>query len=513
MTEELRSLKRERLLRGYQHDPVYYSEVELGVSWWQKQREVAEALLTHRRVLVKASHSVGKTHLAAGLVNWFFDCFRPSIVLTTAPTQQQVHDALWKEVRVQRRGRPGLLPKADRMETAPNHFAVGYTARDANAFQGRHEARVLIIFDEAVGIEGAFWEGAEGMMASGETYWLCIMNPTDTSSRAYEEELSGRWHVITIPAIEHPNIVAELQGIPKPYPSAVALEWVQARIKDWCTPLTLGDQRATDLEFPPGSGKWYRPGPLFESRVLGRWPSQGSYSVWSEAAWNACLRQQELGGLLQIGCDVARFGDDNTSFIVRRGNCVLHHETHNGWSTAQTAGRLKALAKQYAETGEDPLKVTITIDDDGVGGGVVDQAEGYAFHAVSGASTAADPEGYPNQRSEMWFTGAERAMRGEVDLTRLTPESRSLLRRQFMAPTYKLNARGQRVVEPKEETKKRIGRSPDDADAFNLGFTSPRVSEIIMAGGPVQVGFIGGSLAGGVSPEPAIVQGYGSVVF
>src|SRR5205085_6735740 len=111
-----------------------------------------------------------------------------------------------------------------------------------------------------------------------------------------------------------------------------------------------GDQGVGDFEFPPGSGRWFRPGSLAESRMLGRWPSQGSGSVWSEALWNAALVAVDVpeSEPTVIGCDVARFGDDDTVIFVRRGPCVLHHEAHNGWSTAQTAGRLKELCRLWA---------------------------------------------------------------------------------------------------------------------------------------------------------------------
>jgi hypothetical protein len=42
------------------------------------------------------------------------------------------------------------------------------------------------------------------------------------------------------------------------------------------------------------------------------------------------------------------------------------------------------------------------------------------------------------------------------------------LRSQAIAPTCKPDMAGRRVVERKEETKKKIGRSPDDMDAVNL---------------------------------------------
>lgn len=466
-------------LERYRRSPAAYAEEILGVRWWSAQREIAEAILRHRRVLVKASHAVGKTHVAAGIINWHFDCFRPGIAISTAPTQRQVVDVLWKEVRRLRRGRPGLLPRSPRLEASVEHFAVGYTTRGEAAFQGRHAEHMLIVFDECVGIPDELWEEAEAMMTGEECRWLAICNPTDTSSRAYEEDAAGRFHVLSVCAMDHPNIQAELEGRPPPYPAAVRLAWIEEQIRRNCTPIAAEDRTGTDFEFPPGSGRLYRPGPIFESRVLGRWPGQALCAVWSEAAWQMCVnpnaeRPPDPSPGTVIGCDVARFGDDYTSIVVRRGSVVLHHETHNGWDTARTARRLKELCMRFAEAGADPRRVPVLIDDDGVGGGVVDQREGYAFHGCGAGARALRPDDYPNRRSELWFAVAERALRGGVDLTRLPQETLQLLRRQAMAPRWHLDSQGRRVVEPKHETKRRLGRSPDDMDALNLAFADPR---------------------------------------
>ena len=203
---------------------------------------MAKALLTHKRVFVKASHSVGKSFLAGGLVNWFFDCFDPGICITTAPNAPQVRDILWKEVRVQRPAerRGDLQPKAPRMETSPDHFAVGYTSRDSSGFQGRHEENVLIVFDECVGVASEFWDAAEGMMTGDNCYFLALCNPTDTGTRAYIECMNvEKWHVIEISALDHPNIVADLAGEAVPYPKAVRLGWVKGKLKEWCTGVPL----------------------------------------------------------------------------------------------------------------------------------------------------------------------------------------------------------------------------------------------------------------------------------
>ena len=55
-----------------------------------------------------------------------------------------------------------------------------------------------------------------------------------------------------------------------------------------------------------------RPGPEGEARALGRWPSQASYSVWSEGLWQAVLKTRHPlnpNWAVRLGCDVARFGN------------------------------------------------------------------------------------------------------------------------------------------------------------------------------------------------------------
>lgn len=463
-------------LTGYREDPVRYAQEVLHVTWWSVQIQIVEALLKYKRVFVKAGHSVGKSHLAGGIVNWFYDSHPVGICLTTAPTKESVTDIIWKEVRLQRpKDRQGdLQPKAPRMQSADDHFAVGYTASGESAFHGRHEEAIFLLYDECVGIDKPFWIAGEGMMSSETAYWLALCNPTDTASAAYDECInSGKWHIIDISCLDHPNIAAELAGLPRPFPKAVGLDWVEGRIKEWCDPIPQEDKRSSDFEFPPGSGIWYRPGPLGECRLLGRWPTKGATSVWSESRWaSAQIRQEEdLSLPIEFGTDVARFGDDYTSIVGRRGRVAFHHETHNGWSTTQTAGRLKQLCRQFDP--DAPQKVLCKIDDDGVGGGVSDQAEGYNFVGYSSASRARQPDDYPNRRSESWFVVSEMADEGRLDLSRLSASTLALMRRQAMAPTWVVDSQGRRVVEPKDQTKKRIGRSPDDMDALNLAFAPP----------------------------------------
>ena len=101
------------------------------------------------------------THLAAMVTNWMFDTFNPSLTMTTAPSKRDVEDLLWKEVRMQRL-RAGLSddfigPSAPEMRTGPDHYAKGYTAARGESFQGRHDANMMFIFDEALAVNETYW--------------------------------------------------------------------------------------------------------------------------------------------------------------------------------------------------------------------------------------------------------------------------------------------------------------------------------------------------------------------
>ena len=473
---------------------------------WAKQREIARLLMTPPyKVLVKASHSVGKTWVSGALTSWWYDTHpENSAVITTAPTARDVKDLLWTEVRGQRRRAlvPGLEAdfigdKAPEMATGESRYAKGFTASTGESFVGRHLRYMLFIFDEAIGVDPIFWETTKTMFqGNGEHGWLAIFNPTRMASQAYLEELAtgigGRpaWHSVSMAATEHPNIVAALAGLPEPYPGAVSIAQVDTWVAEWCERVGASsvDEAQGDFEWRPGSGEFYRPGPLFDSRACGRWPRQDSGSVWSDAAWEKAtsVRTQDIaaGELPVVGADMAAEGGDFAEFHTRWGTHSVAHERHNGWLEDRIAGRLKVMCAELAAqatarqpSGKAPVRpqdIPVHYDGDGRGGALKSHRGDYNFIPVCASSNARAAGDYPNRRSELWFGTVILARAGRVNFARLPKETQARLRQEAMAPKWKLDGAGRQEVERKHVTRKLLKRSPDGMDAVNLAYVRPQ---------------------------------------
>ena len=85
--------------------------------------------------------------------------------------------------------------------------------------------------------------------------------------------------------------------------------------------------------------------------------------------------------------------------------------------------------------------------------------------SLNSSESASDEERFSNLRAEMWWS----LMSKIQDKVLPYPDGEEL-RRQLSSVRFRVvNSNGKLALEPKEETKKRLGRSPDDADAFVYG--------------------------------------------
>jgi phage terminase large subunit len=109
------------------------------------------------------------------------------------------------------------------------------------------------------------------------------------------------------------------------------------------------------------------------------------------------------------------------------------------------------------------------IDQGGVGGGVVDRLMPLGHHVIGidFGGAALDPRRFINRRAEMWWSLADWIRAGGC-----LPDEPEL-GRELTAPTYRFDPHGRIQLESKDEIKKRLGFSPDLADAYALTFAAP----------------------------------------
>lgn len=377
------------------------------------------------------------TWLAARIVLWFLYSYPHSKVLTTAPTWHQVEHLLWREIR--KAHQQSVYPLGgDVLQTQINlsedWFALGLSTNDAIRFQGIHAPRVLVVFDEAMGVANEIWEAAEGVAVGDNDRFLAIGNPTDPTGRFKQVCDSPLWNVIRLSGEEHPNVLEDADIVP----GAVTRAWIKEK----------------EIEYGGRDSAFYR------ARVLGLFPEQGDDMLISLAdveraqmRWNAPQGTPDA-----LGVDVARYGSDETVEIELYGSTVAMPRAFHGQNTMQTAGAIKASSA-----------IKKGVDDAGLGGGVTDRLREQKVEilAYNAGASAYDKEQFLNRRAESWWLIRELLRKDELDLP---PDNK--LAADLTNIKFNYTSRGQIKLESKDEIKKRTGRSPDRGDALAIALAA-----------------------------------------
>lgn len=444
-TQTVRRAKRMSLDQGdrWRADPVAWVHDRCEVTMHRAQRDVLRAVRDHSRVAVKAGHAVGKTHMAAHAAAWWIDVhpYRESMVITTAPTGHQVKNLLWKEIR--RAHRAADLPgRTNQTEWHLDDEIVAFGRKpadyDPTSFQGYHAPYILVILDEACGIPKALWDAADSLASSDTGHILAIGNPDDPNTHFHTVTELPTWHVKTISCFDTPAYTGE-QVPDIALRSLVSPRWVEEKRIEW------GED----------SGLWH-------SKVIGEFPSSAVEGVIGRT-WIDASRAEHRPGTRRIGLDVAAGGGDRTVAWLMDGNQAVASHSWNDDDPIR-------LAQQVALWADEVHATSIKTDVIGVGWGVHGalndlynrgQLRAYpsGFHA---AERATDHEKFANAKAEAWWMLRMRAQEGTLDLAALDEQTVEELTQH----KWTTNAAGRIVIEKKDDVRKRIGRSPDHADAL-----------------------------------------------
>lgn len=427
-----------------------------------------------RRFALKACVGPGKTAVLAIIVWWFIATRPDAKGAATSITDDNLKANLWAELAKWQDKSP-LLKKAfewtatqvrSRERPATWFIDARRWAKSAdpntlgNTLAGLHGDNVIFVIDEAGGVPQEVAAAAEGGLANvdedegREAIFLIAGNPTHLSGPLYAActRDAARWWV------------QEITGDPDNPRRAkrISLQWAREMV-----------------------ASYGRDSDIVKVKVLGEFPSISPDSLLgpddvtravarkhADAAWKHDVKI--------LGVDVARHGDDRTVLMLRQGPVAFRPRVLRIPDLHQVAGQVAQVINQ-----QTPDAVFIDI---AMGAGVADILRAWGHEATLVPFSAPDYDAsYKNVRAGMWWRMAQwvRTVGALPDM----PE----LRAELVAPKYKFDAASKLQLESKEELKKRLGYSPDIADALGLTFTSPVATkqvreEIARATGRVATG-------------------------
>lgn len=163
-----------------------------------------------------------------------------------------------------------------------------------------------------------------------------------------------------------------------------------------------------------------------------------------------------------VAIDVARYGDDRTVLYGFHNEYPVHKVSYGQKSIMHTVGEAWALEKKLGG------RALFVVDDTALGGGVTDALDEQVHSSVlpiNFGSQADNTEKYANKRSEL-FGYARHAILQKMCAI---PETDVELHQELAGMKFRYQGDRKFYLESKSEIKKRLGRSPDSADAFVLG--------------------------------------------
>jgi hypothetical protein len=170
-----------------------------------------------------------------------------------------------------------------------------------------------------------------------------------------------------------------------------------------------------------------------------------------------------MGAPRILGVDPARFGDDRSVIVKRQGLQMFTPLVYRGLDNMDLAARVAAVISEW--------QPDATFIDSGAGAGVIDRLRqlGHSVIEVPFGGKATQPHLFVNRRTEMWWGMREWLVSGGAI------PNETALKQELATPIYWFDAAGRKVLEPKDEVKKRLmgAGSPDIADALALTFAAP----------------------------------------
>ena len=415
---------------------------------WSKQLEIVESVQANRRTAVQSCNGVGKSFSAARVVCWWVDTQEDSMVITTAPTGDQVKAILWREIKAAHT-KGNLAGQCNVTSwTIDGHLvAFGRKTADTNehSFQGVHAKKLLVVADEASGLTGPLWSGITKLATGKDNRVLALGNPDVQGSLWHKVCKSDRWNVIHIDMLDSPNFTDE--HVPAEVSAQLAdRDFVDDVISEY------GQDSAAYLKM-----------------VRGMFPADSTDSIVSRLALHDCRQVEAVDGQRRVGVDVGAGGDRMVITLVV-GNefvrSVSYIETVPELASARAVEEIRSMEPEV-----------VNVDSIGVGWGLTGNLRQALPTTVVNGITVSEASSNPKRwrilKDEMWWHIRKQAEDRKLAVANM-PDS---CFEELVSVRWSTDTKNRIVVESKTDLRKRIGMSPDEADSYILavwpGASSP----------------------------------------
>ena len=425
-----------------------------GPTAWQIDvlNEIAAGQHTNalKRLSVVSGRGVGKSTLMSWLAHWFVSTRVGASVVISANREDQLRKIAWAELRkwfslginshwfdivaLSIKPQKWIAEIVTRdLKISDGYWGIearNWNEENPDSFAGTHNPfGMMLIFDEASGIPESIWRVSEGFFTDDgkNRYWLALGNGRRNRGRFYEIHEgahSKRWITKQVNSME-------VNGVDSSF----------------CEELI--DDHGWDSD-------------LVRVEVRGLFPLSDEYTLISEKDIGRMVSPEKSSNVI-IGVDPARTGSDITGIAVRQGRKLIAIERFRERDLIANAHRVLAISKRHCAD-------TIIVDEGGIGAGLLDYLKKKSDAYVRGCNFGwrSWRKGYKNLRAMCW--GEMRDWAQGCESFTSIPLSGDLIE-QMGAPKFSYDDRSRLQLEKKSEIRKRIGMSPDLADALALTFS------------------------------------------
>ena len=449
----------EEAMAYYRKNPIDYFTSVLDVKEeyvWDKMIEIANSVRDHQFTVIKAGNSLSKTYSMARTASWFLWNFYPATVFTTAPSNIQVEEILWREIRSCHSG-ARALPDIETLKTSIDlqkifnsekmWFATGFATKPDNVtsnvtrMQGFHNENVLVIFDEAAGIIPEIWEAKDRLITNPKHKFVAIGNPTTSRGPFVDCFKNPSYNKITVSVKDTPNYKQGREVIP-----GLSGREFEEQVRN----------------------KYGVHSNQYKSMITGEIPDEDADSLiplsWIERAEKAEVDIPFINIKKYVVWDPADGGADSHVLKAFENTTEIASEEIRNKKIEEVEPYVWRLLRRIGGN-------AIIVDADGIGriaiGLLNNSKDGNTTiipFAGSDRDSVREKETFYNRRHEGHWKLRELFERSEVSISRI-PEQREELASVKIDNTSE-RKRNYIWIEDKKALKERIGRSPGFLDCF-----------------------------------------------